>query len=78
MINQTLTQLRQLKLNGMANALAMQTEQPGNYDALSFDERIQLLADSEQHEREQHKQQRLLKAVSNPRDKPPQPAKSSI
>lgn len=63
MINHTLMQLRQLKLNGMASALAMQTEQPGNYDGLSFDERIQLLADSEQHEREQRKQQRLLKAA---------------
>ena len=45
MINQTLTQLRQLKLNGMATALAMQTEQPGNYDNLSFEERIGLLTD---------------------------------
>ena len=63
MINHTLTQLRQLKLNGMANALAMQTEQPGNYDSLSFNERIGLLTDSEQHEREQRKQQRLLKAA---------------
>jgi len=63
MINQTLTQLRQLKLNGMATALDMQTEQPGNYDNLSFEERIGLLIDSEQHEREQRKQQRLLKAA---------------
>lgn len=63
MINQTITQLRQLKLTGMAQALAMQTEQPGNYDGLSFDERIKLLADSEQHEREERKQQRLLKAA---------------
>ena len=63
MINQTLTQLRQLKLNGMATALAMQTEQPGNYDNLSFEERIGLLTDSEQHEREQRKQQRLLKSA---------------
>lgn len=63
MINQTLNQLRQLKLNGMASALTMQTEQPGNYDNLSFEERIGLLTDSEQHEREQRKQQRLLKAA---------------
>lgn len=63
MINQTLAKLRQLKLNGMASALAMQSEQPGNYDNLSFEERIGLLTDSEQHEREQRKQQRLLKAA---------------
>lgn len=64
MIHHTLSQLRQLKLTGMANALTMQTEQPGNYDSLSFDERLQLLTDSEQHEREQRKQQRLLKAAT--------------
>ena len=63
MIDQTIAHLRQMKLTGMVKALAMQTEQPGNYDNLSFDERLQLLTDSEQHEREQRKQQRLLKAA---------------
>ena len=55
MIQTTLTQLRQLKLTGMANALAIQHEQPGNYDGLSFSERIHLLADAELLEREQRK-----------------------
>lgn len=63
MIQQVLTQLRQLKLNGMAHALAMQTEQPGHYDELSFDERIQLLVDNEARDREQRKQTRLLKSA---------------
>lgn len=63
MIEHTLAQLRQLKLHGMASALMMQTEQPGNYDSLSFTERLQLLTDSEQYEREQRKKQRLLKAA---------------
>jgi DNA replication protein DnaC len=63
MIEQTLTQLRQLKLSGMANALASQIEQPGTYEALSFEERVQLLTDSEQLDRNQRKQQRLLKAA---------------
>lgn len=63
MINQTLSQLRQLKLNGMAAALQLQSEQPGNYDNLSFEERIAMMADSEQHEREVRKQERLLKAA---------------
>lgn len=36
---------------------------PGSYEALSFEERIQLLTDSEQQERETRKQQRLLKAA---------------
>lgn len=63
MLQQLLAQLRQLKLTGMADALVMQTEQPGHYDELGFEERIQLLADSEQLEREQRKQARLLKAA---------------
>lgn len=73
MIEQTITQLRQLKLSGMANALVNQNEQPGSYEGLSFDERLQLLTDSEQLERSQRKQQRLLKAArlkiaANPKD----------
>ncbi len=73
MIEQTITQLRQLKLSGMANALVNQQEQPGLYEALSFQERLQLLADSEMNEREHRKQQRLLKAArlkiqANPQD----------
>ena len=63
MINQTLNQLRQLKLNGMASALQLQSEQPGNYDNLSFEERIAMMADSEQLEREIRKHERLLKAA---------------
>lgn len=58
-----ITQLRQLKLCGMANALMSQTEQPGTYEGLSFEERLQLLTDSETQERVQRKQQRLLKAA---------------
>jgi len=63
MLEQTITQLRQLKLGGMANALINQTEQPGTYEGLSFAERIQLLTDSEAQERNHRKQQRLLKAA---------------
>lgn len=63
MLEQTITELRQLKLRGMANALVNQVEQPGTYEALSFAERVQLLADSESQERNHRKQQRLLKAA---------------
>jgi len=63
MLEQTITQLRQLKLSGMANALVSQREQPGTYEGLSFAERIQLLTDSESQERNQRKQNRLLKAA---------------
>jgi DNA replication protein DnaC len=63
MLEQTITQLRQLKLTGMANALISQIEQPGTYQDLPFEQRLQLLADSEQQDRDQRKQQRLLKAA---------------
>jgi len=73
MLDQTITQLRQLKLTGMANALVSQIEQPGTYEDLPFEQRLQLLADSEQQDRNQRKQQRLLKAAklkiaANPKD----------
>lgn len=63
MIEQTITQLRELKLSGMANALIAQREQPGTYEGLPFDQRLQLLTDSEQLERSQRKQLRLVKAA---------------
>jgi len=63
MLEQIITQLRQLKLSGMANALITQSEQPSTYEGLSFEDRLQLLADSEYQEREHRKQQRLIKAA---------------
>ncbi|WDE05890.1 ATP-binding protein [Thalassomonas viridans] len=63
MLEHIIMQLRQLKLTGMANALASQVEQPGTYEGLAFEERLQLLADSESQDREQRKQQRLLKGA---------------
>ena len=63
MIEKTLAQLRTLRLSGMATALASQIEQPGTYEGLSFEERLQLLADSEDQDRDQRKQTRLLKAA---------------
>jgi DNA replication protein DnaC len=63
MLEQTITQLRQLKLTGMANALISQIEQPGTYQDLPFEQRLQLLTDCEQQDRDQRKQQRLLKAA---------------
>ena len=63
MQTQILTQLRQLKLSGMADALIRQHEHPGTYDALSFEERLQLLTDNEQNDRDQRRQNRLLKAA---------------
>lgn len=58
---QTATQLRDLKLAGMAAALEQQHDQPGTYDDLSFTERLALLLDRECQEREQRKQARLIR-----------------
>jgi DNA replication protein DnaC len=63
MIEHTLSQLRQLKLNGMASALQIQLEQPGAYEDLAFAERLQLLVDHEDQERNQRKQERLTSAA---------------
>ena len=57
----TISQLNQLKLTGMAKALQQQLEQPGQYEELSFGERLQLLTDNEVYERDSRKQKRLLK-----------------
>jgi len=63
MLEQTITQLKQLHLSGMAYALIGQMEQPGTYEGLSFEERLQLLTDNEIQDREQRQQHRLLKAA---------------
>lgn len=63
MIDQTLLQLRQLKLSGMAQALQTQQEHPGTYEGLSFAERLHLLVDNEHQDRENRKQQRLIRSA---------------
>ena len=63
MIETILNQLRQLKLNGMASALQTQLDQPGTYEGLAFAERLQLLVDHEDQERNQRKQDRLTRAA---------------
>lgn len=57
----TLTQLRDLKLGGMAAALEHQQSQPNTYDELSFTERLELLLDRECQTREHRKQDRLVR-----------------
>ena len=63
MLEHTITQLKQLRLSGMAHALIGQIEQPGTYEGLSFAERLQLLTDNDLQDREQRQQHRLLKAA---------------
>lgn len=61
MSSQTLMQLRHLKLGAMATALQTQLEQVGTYEGLSFIERLSLLLEQENIQREQRKQQRLIR-----------------
>ena len=64
MHTQTLAQLRQLKLGGMAAALQTQLEQVGTYEGLSFIERLSLLLEHEIFEREHRKQERLIRQAN--------------
>lgn len=61
MFDSLLNQCRQLKLNGIAHALQSQREQPATYEGLAFLERLQILIDQENLERQQRKQDRLLR-----------------
>lgn len=63
MIEHTLSQLRQLKLTGMAGALQTQHEHLGTYEGLAFAERLSLLVDQETQERRHRKQERLIRAA---------------
>lgn len=60
---QSLTQLRTLKLSGMADALDLQWQQSQTYDELSFNERIGLMIQQEITSRENKRLQRLLKSA---------------
>ncbi|MGB4468700.1 MAG: IS21-like element helper ATPase IstB [Azovibrio sp.] len=57
---QTLTQLRELKLLGMANALQRQLEQPTTSTDLSFEQRLALLVQQECDTRHERRCARLL------------------
>lgn len=60
MSQQTLSQLRDLKLSGMASALQVQLEKVGTYENLSFIDRIRLLVEHECLTREQRRQARFV------------------
>ncbi len=60
---QTLTQLRTLKLSGMADALELQWNQPQTYEDICFDERLALMLNQETTSRDNKRLQRLLKAA---------------
>src|ERR1700709_2038837 len=60
MMQQTLTHLRTLKLDGFADGLEQQLTQPGTA-TLSFEERLSLLVDREASWRDDRRRTRLLK-----------------
>jgi len=61
MTHQTLLNLRELKLTGMARALEAQHEQIGTYEGLAFDERLALLVEQERLLRDERKRERLVR-----------------
>ena len=60
---QSLQQLRQLKLSGLADALELQFSQPSTYEELSFIERINLAIQQEVTHRHDKRLQRLLRTA---------------
>ncbi len=60
---QSLQQLRQLKLSGLADALELQFSQPSTYEELSFVERINLAIQQEMTHRHDKRLQRLLRTA---------------
>ncbi len=65
MMQQTLSQLNQMRLNAMEDELRRQTELPA-MQALSFDERIDLIVQAQWYQRNNAKIERLLKAAHLP------------
>ena len=61
--HQSIQQLRQLKLSGMAETLELQLSQPDTYDELCFTDRIGLLIQNEISYRENKRLNRLLKGA---------------
>lgn len=65
LFQQTLNQLRDLRLSSMADAYTRQSQQPKLHE-LSFDDRFSLLVDYEASERESKKLKRLVKKAGFP------------
>ena len=62
MLDHTLDQITELKLNGLKAALLEQMEQPNQYADMSFEERITYLIDREVLDRKNRKTKRMLRA----------------
>ncbi|MFD2454050.1 IS21-like element helper ATPase IstB [Ideonella paludis] len=64
-MQQTLNQLRDLRLSVMADALQQQVQQPRLHE-LAFEERLALLVDQEWSERQSRKMKRLIRVAGLP------------
>ena len=62
MLDHTLDQITELKLNGLKAALLEQMEQPNQYADMSFEERITYLIDREALDRKNRKTKRMSRA----------------
>ena len=62
MLDHTLDQISQLKLNGLKAALLEQMEQPNHYADMGFEERITYLIDREVLDRNNRRTKRMLRA----------------
>ncbi len=62
-MQQIQTQLHNLRLSGIAEALQQQREQPNTYADLSFEERLALLVAAEVTYRDDRRLVRLLRAA---------------
>ena len=64
MINNTIEQLRAVKMNAMASELERQLEGSENYNHLGFEDRLSLLVDAEWNRRQNNK---LIRYIRNAR-----------
>ena len=61
MINNTIEQLRTMKMNAMATELERQVEDAKNYNQLRFEDRLALLVDAEWNRRQNNKLTRYIR-----------------
>ena len=61
MINNTIEQLKAMKMNAMASELERQYEDAESYNQLGFEDRLSLLVDSEWNRRQNNKLTRYIR-----------------
>ena len=61
MINNTIEQLRAMKMNAMASELERQLEDPESYNQVGFEDRLAMLVDTEWNRRQNNKYTRYIR-----------------